>query len=163
MKTTLDRLKDKIARLGCRAFFNSPATEDEIRDVEEKLKIVFPVSLRTFYLTFNGGFFADTSWTETDLKDEFQFETIQWNSNYIMSLQDIKAGFGSRYPDCVPVIHTCSQEFLAVINPLKNGESPVYDAFHEFPPHEWGVLYGNFEELLNDYIDKEGNINTIVV
>ena len=163
MEETFNRLRDKIIRLGGRAFFNPPATEDRIRDVEEKLKIVFPVSVRQFYLTFNGGFFADTSWSEEELTDESRFETIQWNSNHIMSLEDIKSGFGSRYPDCVPVIHTHTQEFLAVVNPLKNGESPVYDAFHEYPPNEWGVLYGNFEELLNDYIDKEGNIKTIAV
>ena len=161
MEETLNRLRDKIAQLGGRAFFNLPATEDEIRDVEEKLKFVFPVSVRKFYLTFNGGFFADTSWAEQDLKDASQFETIQWNSNYIMSLEDVKSGFGSRYPDCVPVIHTHTQEFLVVVNPLKNGESPVYDAFHEFPPHEWGVLYNHFKELLKDYIDKEGNIKTM--
>ena len=163
METTLSRLRDSIAKLGSRAFFNPPATEDEIRDVEEKLKIVFPVSVRKFYLTFNGGFFADTSWSEKDLKDNGQFEAIQWNSNYIMSLEDIKSGFGNRYPNYVPVIHTRSQEFLVIGNPLKNGESPVYDAFHEYPPHDWGVLYDNFEELLRDYIDKDGNIKTIAV
>jgi hypothetical protein len=163
MEVTLNRLKDKIARLGCRAFFNPPATEDEIRDVEEKLKIVFPASVRKFYLTFNGGFFADTSWSEKDLNDSKHFETIQWNSNYIMSLQDIKAGFGNRYPDCVPIVHTHTQEFLAIVNPLKDGESPIYDAFHEYPPSEWGVLYENFEDLLNDYINKEGEIKTMAV
>jgi len=161
MEDILNRLKDKSVELGERAFFNPPATEDEIRDVEARLKIVFPISVRQFYLTFNGGFFAGADWSEEDLKDVRQFETIQWNSNYIMSLEDIKSGFGSRYPDCVPLIHTHTQEFLAIINPLKNGESPVYDAFHEYSPHEWGVLYDSFEELLKDYIDKEGNIKTI--
>lgn len=163
MRTTLDRLKDKIVALGERAFFNPPATEGEIRDVEQKIKIEFPVSLREFYLTFNGGFFADTTWTTADLKDAGQYETIQWNSNNIMPLEDIKSGFGSRYPDCVPIIHTHTQEFMAIINPLVNSESPVYDAFHEYPPYEWGVLYDNFEKLLNDYIDKEGDIKTIAV
>ena len=163
MEATLHRLKDKKARLGVRAFFNAPATENEIRDVEEKLKVVFPVSVRKFYLTFNGGFFADETWLKEDLEDASRFDNIQWNSNHIMSLQDIKSGFGSRYPDCIPLIHTHTQEFLAVINPLKDGESPVYDAFHEFSPHQWGVLYENFEELLNDYIEQEGNIKTIAV
>ena len=161
MEATIYRLKDAIARLGSRAFFNPPATEDEIRDVEEKLKIVFPASVRQFYLTCNGGFFADETWLEEDLTNTRQLETIQWNSNHILPLEDIKSGFGNRYPDCVPVIHTHTQEFLAIVNPLKNGESPVYDAFHEYPPNQWGVLYDNFGELLNDYINKEGNIKTI--
>ena len=163
MKETIDQLKAKIVALGERAFFNPPATEEAIQDVEERLKITFPASLREFYLAFNGGFFADASWSPEELKDARQFETIQWNSNNILPLEDVKLGFGSRYPGCVPVIHTHSQEFLVFVNPLKEGESPVYDAFHEFPPHQWGALYGNFEELLVDYIEKEGNIKTIAV
>ena len=163
MKTTINLLKAKIAAIGERAFFNPPATEDTIKDVEERLKITFPVSLRTFYLAFNGGFFADDSWTPDELKDAVLFETIQWNSNNILPLEDVKLGFGSRYPDCVPVIHTHTQEFLVFVNPLKDGESAVYDAFHEFTPDQWGALYDNFEELLMDYIEKEGNIKTIAV
>jgi len=163
MGTTINLLKAKIAVLGERAFFNPHATEEAIRDVEERLKITFPASLRTFYLTFNGGFFADAGWSADELKDPRQFETIQWNSNNIMPLEDIKLGFGSRYPGCVPIIHTHSQEFLVFLNPLNDGESPVFDAFHEYTPHQWGMLYSNFEELLIDYIEKEGNIKTIAV
>ena len=163
METTLYRLKNAIARLGSRAFFNPPATEDEIRDVEQKLNIVFPASLRQFYLTFNGGFFADESWLEKDVTNVRQRETIQWNSNHILPLEDIKSGFGNRYPKCVPVIHTHTQEFLAICNPLNNDESPVYDAFHEYPPHQWGILYETFQDLLDDYINNDGNIKTIAV
>ena len=163
MKSTIHLLNTKIQSLGTRAFFNPPATEDLIRDVEERLKISFPASLRVFYLAFNGGFFADTGWTPDQLKDVALFETIQWNSNNILPLEDVKLGFGSRYPACVPVIHTHTQEFLVVVNPLKDGESAVYDAFHEYTPDQWGVLYSNFEELLMDYIEKEGMIKTIAV
>jgi len=163
METTIHRLKEKISALGERAFFNPPAAEETLRDVEERLKISFPASLRTFYLTFNGGFFADAGWSTDELKDSRQFETIKWNSNHIIPLEDIKSGFGSRYPGYVPVIHTRTQEFLTFANPLKDGESPVYDAFHEYTPNQWGTLYSNFEELLMDYIEKEGNIKTIVV
>ena len=163
MEATLDRLRVKIIQLGARAFFNPPATANAIGEVEERLQITFPESVRKFYMAFNGGFFADTNWSMEDLKDNRQFETIQWNSNHIMSVEDIKSGFGNRYPDCIPVVHTHTQEFLSIINPLTNGESPVYDAFHECPPQEWGILYNNFEELLNDYINKEGNIKTIAV
>jgi len=163
MKTTINLLFEKIHALGARAFFNPPATEDMIRDVEERLKITFPASLRAFYLAFNGGFFADDSWTPDELKDVALFETIQWNSNNILLLEDVKLGFGSRYPECVPVIHTHTQEFLVFVNPLKDGESAIYDAFHEWEPDQWGALYSNFEELLLDYIEKEGNIKTIAV
>ena len=163
MKSTIRLLNEKIRALGTRAFFNPPATEEMISGVEERLKITFPTSLRTFYLAFNGGFFADDSWTPDELKDVALFETIQWNSNNILPLEDVKLGFGSRYPGCVPVIHTHTQEFLVFINPLKDGESAVFDAFHEFTSDQWGVLYGNFEELLIDYIEKEGNIKTIAV
>lgn len=163
MKTTLQLLNAKIQTLGARSFFNPPATEDMIRDVEERLKITFPASLRAFYLSFNGGFFASDHWTTEELEDVTLFETIQWNSNHILSLEDVKLGFGSRYPSCVPVIHTHTQEFLVVINPLKDGDSAVYDAFHEWTPDQWGVLYNNFQELLIDYIEKEGMIKTIAV
>ena len=160
---TLVRLRAKIVLLADRAFFNPPADEDAIKDVEERLKIIFPASVKEFYKVFNGGFFADASWSPEELKDARKFETIQWNSNNILTLEDIKLGFGSRYPGCVPIIHTYSQEFLAITNPLKDNESPVYDAFHEYPPNDWGVLYNNFGELLNDYIEKEGNIKTIAI
>jgi hypothetical protein len=163
MEATISLLKEKIIAFGGRAFFNPPVTEDAIRDVEERLKVTFPASLRKFYLSFNGGFFADVDRQPEELKDAGQFEVIQWNSNSIIPLEDIKLGFGSRYPGCVPVIHTRSQEFLVFVNPLKDGESAVYDAFHECPPDQWGVLYENFEELLMDYIEKEGNIRTIAV
>lgn len=172
MEATLLLLSAKIVALGDRAFFNPPATKADIKDVEERLNITFPASVREFYLAFNGGFFADLSWSPDELKDArlnglvgqpHRLEDIQWNSNNIMPLEDIKSGFGSRYPDCVPIIHTHTQEFLAFVNPLKDDESPIYDAFHEYPPHEWGVLYNNFEELLTDYIDKEGIIKTFAV
>ena len=162
-ESTINRLRAKTVLLANRAFFNPPAGEDAIKDVEERLKITFPASISEFYKAFNGGFFADETWTSEELKDARRFETIQWNSNNILTLEDIKSGFGSRYPGCIPIIHTYRQEFLAFINPLKDSESPVYDAFHEYPPDKWGVLYNNFEELLNDYIQKEGNIKTIAV
>ena len=163
MKTTIHRLREKIASLGGRAFFNPPASEDAIRDAEERLNVAFPASVREFYRAFNGGFFADDSWTTDELNDARQFETIQWNSNNILTLDDVKLGFGRRYPGCIPVMHTHTQEFLAFINPLKDNESAIYDAFHEYAPNEWGALYNNFEELLNDYIEKEGNIKTMAV
>ena len=163
MKSTIYLLNTKIQALGARAFFYPPATENLISDVEERLKISFPASLRAFYLAFNGGFFADDSWTQDQLTDAAMLETIQWNSNNILPLEDVKLGFGSRYPACIPVIHTHTQEFLVFVNPLKDGESAIYDAFHEFTPDQWGVLYSNFEELLMDYIEKEGMIKTIVV
>ncbi len=163
MEATLHLLSAKIVALGERAFFNPPATGDDIKDVEERLNVTFPASVREFYLAFNGGFFADVSWSPDEMKDDHRFEDIQWNSNNIMPLEYIKSWFGSRYPGCVPIIHTHTQEFLAFVNPLKDGESPVYDAFHEYPPHEWGVLYSNFEALLKDYIEKEGDIKTIAV
>lgn len=158
-----NNLRSKIILLAGRSFFNPPAGEETIRDVEERLKITFPASVREFYRAFNGGFFADTSWSPDELKDARLFETIQWNSNNILTLEDIKSGFGSRYPGCVPIIHTRSQEFLAFINPLNDNESAVYDAFHEYQPHEWGVLYNTFGALLTDYTEKEGNIKTIAV
>ena len=163
MEAILNRLKEKIVALGERAFFNLPAGEEAIRDVEERMKITFPASIREFYKAFDGGFFADTTWSFDELKDPRQFETIQWNSNNILSLEEIKSGFGSRYHGCVPVIHTHTQEFLVFLNPLKDNESAIYDAFHEFQPHQWGALYSTFEELLNDYIDKEGNIKTLAI
>jgi len=163
MEATINLFKVKIASVGARAFFNPPASEILIRDVEERLKMSFPASLRAFYLAFNGGFIADDSWTQEELNDAAMFETIQWNSNHILPLEDVKLGFGSRYPACIPVIHTRTQEFLVFINPLKDDESAIYDAFHGWAPDQWGALYSNFEELLKDYIEKEGNIKTMAV
>ena len=55
-----NNLRSKIILLAGRSFFNPPAGEETIRDVEERLKITFPASVREFYRAFNGGFFADT-------------------------------------------------------------------------------------------------------
>ncbi len=163
MEATLDRLRNKINTIKDRAFFSPPATLDDILETEQKLNIVFPASLRQFYLSFNGGFIASDMWSPDELQNAEMYETIQWNSNDILSLEEIKSGFGRRYEDYIPIIHTFSQEFLAIANPLNDNESPVLDAFHEAPPREWGVLYDNFESLLNDYIEREGIIKTMAV
>ncbi len=163
MKTILDRLREKIDAAGERAFFNPPASEEEIAETEEKLGITFPRSVREFYRVFNGGFIAYTSPVSEEPANDEMFEDLQWNSNTILSLEEIRTGFGKRYPEYTPVIHTHSQEFLAFGNPLVSDESPIYDAFHEFTPDKWGILYDNFEALLIDYIEKEGAIKTIAV
>lgn len=37
----------------------------------------------------------------------------------------------------------------------------ILDAFHENNADEWGILYKSFKDLLNDYIEKEGQIETV--
>ena len=49
------------------------------------------------------------------------------------------------------------------MNPLEEGESKVYDLWHEASAWEWKqqVVYENFAELLEDYLARHGQIDTI--
>jgi hypothetical protein len=49
---------------------------------------------------------------------------------------------------------------LLVFFPREDGaEPPVLDAFHE--ASEWKLLYRDFPSMLREYVEREGNIETI--
>lgn len=57
-------------------------------------------------------------------------------------------------------MHTKGQENL-VWDATEENSTKIVDAFHENNADEWTVLYSTFEALLEAYVDKEGDIETI--
>jgi len=148
-------------------FFNDPADFDDFEEVEDELNYVFPVSFKIFLSYFNGGFIS-----LFDPEKNIDFETASWNSNTILSLGEIKdaydrieykfLGAETRF---IPFLHTNTQEYLAFKWPWDDEKAAgiVYDIWHEAFPSEWEsqIVYDGFEELLEDYINNNGIIQTI--
>lgn len=64
------------------------------------------------------------------------------------------------YP-IIPIARAINNELLVIVNPLQSGESPVFDAFHEDPICDWGILYDSFADFLESYLELDGKISTI--
>jgi hypothetical protein len=176
MQELIQLLNKKIAEIPHRCLFNPPATPEKLLWFEIELGAGLNDHVREFYLAFNGGFIADKRWGHDRLADPEMKDTIAWNSNYLLSLEEIIDSYFSNgfYSSphlrdkeeehgrkLIPIIHTSGQEILVldITEPEKSG--PVKDAFHEEPCYDWGTVYESFEELLRNYIEKEGQIKTI--
>jgi len=172
IETVLQRLKTKISQMPDNCHFSPVASEEEIKNLESVLSIDLPHSYRTFLKNFNGGFICSESIAKF-IKKRNDFETAAWNSLFIFGTTEIQEEYSKLrdmnwklfsdlkevYP-FIPFCRTEIQEKLVFVLPLnENSESPVFDAFHEDPYSDWGILYNNFEEFLESYID--GSIKTI--
>ncbi len=172
IETVLQRLKTKISQMPDNCHFSPAASEEEIKNLESVLSIDLPHSYRTFLKNFNGGFICSESIAKF-IKKRNDFETAAWNSLFIFGTTEIQEEYSKLrdmnwklfsdlkevYP-FIPFCRTEIQEKLVFILPLdENSESPVFDAFHEDPYSDWGILYNNFEEFLESYI--AGSIKTI--
>ena len=172
----IEKFKDKAKQLKERNLMNEGATEAQIQEFEEVMNIKLPQIMRDFFLANNGGCFADNSWDKKEILDPEERGTIVWNSNYFLSLEEIADAYncgkyssmdfqerededesGKRY---IPIIHTAGQENL-VWCASEDGSTEILDAFHEYFADEWEVLYNSFENLLEAYMEQEGNIETI--
>jgi hypothetical protein len=165
MKEILKKLSKLIDKSPQYCYFSEPAGNDLIPALEKKYDIRLPESFKEFLKTHNGGFIAlAEDVNETNIDD------IAWNSNYILAVEligelfqgvNIKtAGTDIRY---IPFLHTSDGEYLGFRYPLEANESRVYDLWHEAPASDWAesVVYENFTDLLNDYIVKKGEIETL--
>lgn len=135
--------------------------------MQAKFGIFLPPLVAEFYQHFKGVCFAGTDWNEEDLDNLENRESILWNYNTFILLEDIiscekfdiqevKEETGRTF---FPIIQTGWQKLLV----MENGKKPVFDAFHEmlYNPEEWEGLYVSFEDLLEAYIEKDGDIETI--
>ncbi len=163
----IEIIRQKIGDPKVRCAFGPGVGEDEIKKLEKEMNAVLPDSFRHFLLHFNGGFI---SLFQNEKK--MDPETDAWNSNYILSLREINQAFNRiEYklniggPRFIPFIHTRDQEYLAFRWPSaeKNTESKVYDIWHEAFPGEWEeqVVYDSFAELMEDYLEYNGEITTM--
>ncbi len=154
----LEIFKAKKQALGVRSVFNAGAGKAEIKAFEAKIGARLPEIFKEFYALNDGGFFADDSWSETDIKENAN--GVKWNSNHFLSLSEIlqaHADDGAFTSNAMPVMQTSGQELLAMR--FDGGE--ILDAFHELPPQYWNELYSSFEALLLAYAENEGALNTI--
>lgn len=171
MNDIIKKFVEKAQTMGNRNFFNQGLSREEIavfeKALQDKFGIVLPPLMVAFYEHFNGGYFADASWSEEELTDPKKHIEIAHYSNVFLSLQEIvsckffniqevKEETGQTV---FPIIDTRGHEALVI----ENGKNPIIDAFHEAIafPEDWGEIYPSFEDLLNAYIETEGNIQTI--
>jgi len=151
-------------------FFNEGAFAEEILDFEVENNITLPYFHKVFLNNFNGGFISQIA-----VPDSTRLETASWNSINLFSLSEIETKYSDlssrdwmffdpstqAYP-FIPFAQSAIGELLIFVNPLdKYDECPVFDAFHEEPPSDWGSLYPDFSLFLDDYVKNDGFIKTI--
>ncbi|AZA98279.1 SMI1/KNR4 family protein [Chryseobacterium joostei] len=170
-----EKLKQKSLQLKERNLFAKGASESEIENFETTLNIKLPLVLKAFYLLNNGGCFADNLFKTEELQNPEDLGSIIWNSNYFLSLKEIIEAYNfdgsftlidyqeqEKYTGkrLIPIMHTRGQENL-VWDATEVHSTKILDAFHEFNADEWKVLYPSFEDLLETYLEKDGDIETI--
>ena len=150
-------------------FFNEPAQTMDIFDFEIEHDITLPLSYKIFLENFDGGFIS-----QIPVKSASDIETARWNSINLLGLSEIEEGLskislrGWQYDDSpegtnmyIPFCHTAIGELLIFVNTHdEHGECPVFDAFHEEQPRDWGCVYDNFSNFLNSYIKNNGRVKT---
>jgi len=165
MKELLKKLDDNLKGPSSKYFFNDPAGDPHIRQLEENFGIVLPDSFKQFLKAYDGGFIS-----LYDSSREMDLDTLAWNSNYILSLEEIgeaidRISYKNEGLDTVfiPFLHTTVGEYLGFMNPLQDKESKIYDLWHEAPASSWKqqVVYDSFQELMEAYLDHEGVIETM--
>jgi len=176
-KILLDRLLEVIDRIEVyseekpnKFFFNEAAYATDILDFEVEYDISLPYFYKVFLNRINGGFIS-----QIFVPDSSQIETASWNSINLFSLTEIEEAYSDLslqswkflgpstqvYP-FIPFARTAIGEWLIFVNPGdKDIESPVFDAFHEEFPADWGSLYPDFSRFLDDYVKNEGCLKTI--
>lgn len=166
---SIEKLQKLIEEKPEICFFEEEAGVDEIMDLEDELGIIIPYSYKIFLNNFNGGFICNFAG-----KSEADYDSLKWNSLNLFSMEEIRYEynrlsdmdwkiFGDNYDDYpfIPFCRTNAGELLIFVNPLdENIECPVFDAFHEEFPSDWGMLYKNFTDFFKAYVESEGQIKT---
>lgn len=165
MDDLFDDLEDRIPGHPRLFVFNPPASEGDIIDFETRNECLIPSSYKQFLLKHNGGYISDLPANEA--KDPAY---VRKNANVLLSLQEMEAQLSRLSAKVsgdetlfIPMCYTRSQELLVFKNPLKNNESPIFDAWHEADPEAWEnqVVYEDFRDLFVDYLQYRGNISIV--
>jgi len=169
IQVLLNSLTHSIDKLDIRAFFNVSATINQINHLQDVTKLTMPADFVDFYLTYNGGFFADKRWTESDLLDKTKFDNIQWNSNHFLTIDKIQDKFSyvedvSNFADTIPTEHylpffqTEEQELFLLRLSKEESSKPVIKLIRQTSPEYWIRISKDFNGFLKDFIDKKGDI-----
>jgi len=164
---TIEKVLERLAALKADpnyyARFNFPAAREKILRFEKLTGVRLPLSHKKFLKRHNGGMIVFTSLTEND-----KYKT---ESACLLSIEEITERYSdlksrawkvnSGMTDLYPIIPFCSlpnNEVLVFIYGQKSGdESPVFDAFHESFPSEWGIVAPDFTSFLSTYLDTHGH------
>ncbi len=166
LQESLDRIDELMKEHPEQVRFNPPATIAAIQAFENESGMSIPSFYKEFLLRFNGGYFCASNLIDSPR------DTAAWNSNVIFCLEELDEKYwelcGQKwkmtdykylYP-FLPFCRTNVQELLIFVSPfLPCVESPVFDAFHESSPQEWGLLYQDFEDFLDEFVANSGAIN----
>jgi len=170
---TIDLLDEKIEEMPDRAIFNEAAGAEDIMDLEVDLGITLPLSYKIFLNNYDGGFLCGKYQAQM-IKEDGNFEGAEWNSIHLFGMEEIRSVYEDKslmnwklfdekydvYP-FIPFCRTSTGELLIFVNLLdKSGECPVFDAFHEEFPNSWGMLFNNFTDLFEAYVNSNGYIPT---
>ncbi len=173
IEKTIDLLEQKIGEIHENCFFNECAQTMDIIDFEADLGIKLPLSYIIFLENYNGGFMCG-NYEAKMISENSDFEGAKWNSVTFFGLDEIREIYEDKslmnwklfdkkydsYP-FIPFCRTSIGELLIFANPLnEERESPVFDAFHEEFPKDWGILFNSFTELLETYVNSDGYIPT---
>jgi len=173
IQATIDLLDEKVKTIPDNCFFNECAQTMDIIDFEADLGIELPLSYIIFLENYNGGFMCGKSQAQM-IKEDGNYEDTKWNSVTFFGLDEIREIYEDKsqmnwklfdkkydvYP-FIPFCRTAIGELLIFANPLsEDRESPVFDAFHEEFPNDWGLLFNSFTELFEVYVNNNGNIPT---
>ncbi len=158
MKDILDRLQSLVENHPEQYCFAPGVSVDQISNIERKLKLNLPLSYKQFLQRFNGGFIAQPSQGEYNYIFSLEEMAVeyQYKRDFSWKLFDGRRG---PYP-FIPICSIINNEIFITIN-REETDSPIFDAWHEAFPAEWGLLYPTFKELLDDYIKCKGFIDTI--
>ncbi len=170
---TIDLLDYKIETMPDKYIFNEAASATDIMNLEADLRIMLPLSYKIFLNNYDGGFICG-SYQAKMIKENEDFEGASWNSIQLFGLEEIRSVYEDKrdtnwklfddkfdvYP-FIPFCRTSMGELLIFVNPLdEKMECPVFDAFHEEFPKSWGMLFNNFTDLFEAYINSDGDIPT---
>jgi tetratricopeptide (TPR) repeat protein len=164
---TIEKVLERLAALKVDtdyyARFNLPAASAKILRFEKMTGVRLPLSHKKFLKSHNGGMIVFTSLTEND-KHKAEYVCLLSIEEIVERYSDLKSRswkVNMGMTDLYPIIPFCSMpnnEVLVFIYGQKSGEeSPVFDAFHESSPSEWGIVAPDFTSFLSTYLDTHGH------
>ena len=174
MQTPLTKLDDTITKLSKRSFFNSPASTSQILTFKNLFDTNLPRELEDFLLRYNGGFIADSYFSEGELNDQNQLDFVRWKSNHFLTIDKIVEAldYVDAYTEIVdasglplsaveryiPLLQTKYQELFVLRLSKKQATRPILELARETSPDYWIYRYDSLYSLIDNYAECQGNI-----
>lgn len=146
-------------------YFNPPASDDEILNLEISNNIELPKYLRIFLSHYNGGFIWANPQEEIDLDfykvDEQKGPTlleIKKHLSYpLFSVAEIKNLYYNLGEEVIPFLSAYNGELVSVWSVHnKDQESEVIYSDHEISALKWERIYQSFAHFFIAYVESNG-------